>query len=141
MEEQRICLACPDRPVFTSKPTAYIHAAKAHPLLLDEAHPDELFEVHTVPQAESKPVLGPFYCLFEDCKQERTQRDSIEAHVRATHSVPYGEEEHGVHYVSQEEKERREQWAERENDRHVFAFRLRLESVRGVADFLTECRA
>jgi hypothetical protein len=138
------CLACAERPIFGGKVSAYHHAREVHRGLLEDCHVEELFEVRSgaLPDAH-EDASPPFYCCHEGCDQSRMQTYSIQAHVRTDHGIKAPQ--HGEDYVSETEKIRREGASQRERERLARvegdrAARV-LETVVGVADFLTECGA
>lgn len=155
MSEHRTytCLACVDRPVFHGKVGANMHLRAAHDDLLEHHHPDELLSEgpEFVP---SDPPGGPFVCVFRDedgveCGEKRPNFWGIRQHLVSSHGFEPEHVNHGVQYLSEDEyadRTRRlydqavhpltpqqEWWARR--------FGQAAESLRGVADFLTECRA
>lgn len=141
MEERRVCLLCADRPVFATKVEAYMHARSAHPLLLEDHHPDEFFDLRSDLPERHEGSYGPWQCCH--CNNRVLQRVTAEAHARGTHKelLVGREPQEGVDYVSEVEASALERLAELESAAELEVFALRVSSLRGVADFLMECRA
>ena len=134
------CLACAERPVFGSKVEAYGHARSEHRALLEHAHVDELFETHdgvVIPvEAEDD---GPWVCLHPDCRRHERFIDTMKAHISNGHNVVRYAQIRGVDYASEAEALAIQTARRREADVQTTVFRRRMQSVRGVTDFLTEC--
>lgn len=121
-EPHRICLACSDRPVFASKVEAYMHARSAHPLILDGAHPDELFELRGPYEVEAD-VTGPFVCLLPACERHSFMKeDGVLTHLFNNHDVFRADAQLGVHYCAERDQARILAARERELDVRVAPF-------------------
>lgn len=131
------CLLCEGRPIFTNRVAAYAHARAEHRSLLIEHHVDELFETHEGTRIPVELDDGPFVCLQPGCAAHRVDHASIRGHLNASHQIKDGQR--GVDYASEEEHLRMLTERKREARVQGDAFARALASIRGVADFLTEC--
>lgn len=134
------CLACGERPVFTNKVSAYQHARVAHAPLLLDCHVDELFQVRSGVSIPVEPADdGPWVCLHLGCSRHERYIDTMKAHIYNGHDVKRNDQQRGVDYASETEALRIQLERRRQADVECSWLALRLASVRGVADFLTEC--
>lgn len=144
------CLACEDRPVLHGKVAAALHLRDQHAALLETCHYEELLAAG--PEYEiPKEHVGPYVCLYpvddddHECGGKRMGEAEMVKHLVISHEMSEVSVTYFEHYISEGDLGLREARLLAERDamieRACDHFFLVMQSVDGVRDFLTECRA